>query len=360
VVSASKNKKGRFLPQEFDAAHQLCFVIHDVMVQMIMSGEEGNVFNATVDFKDTDEGDRISELEDIDQVFSWLDEEGRSEDKAKILQATVLPAILSDMMHCYFEALETSRKGKLGISYMLIRKPLQESLYVLESIVLDKLEFSELLSSKPQKLGSHNSGGVTGHEKRVTEVLSKLNLASRFNPKYISQLRYDKKEEDSFDGICNKAMHLFTSHDAIRTERMNINFIFSGEDQKISQWNYLYSRLPYLLMYTLFVVEHIMERVAPTTKKYLDNIQRRISASILLWWENVEERYKSEEIQIFVNETTVWLNDHCKNSEYSLPQAKDLIRMSETGAFPKEKRGYVKKRGLKYKVHAAINGMAEK
>lgn len=360
MVSASKNKKGRFLPQEFDAAHQLCFVIHDVMVQMIVSGEEGNVFNATIDFKDTEKRDRIAELEDIDKVFSWLDEEGRSEDKAKILQASVLPAILSDMMHCYFEALETSRKAKLGIAYMLIRKPLQESLYVLESIILDNLKFSEFLSSEPQKLGSHNSGGVQGHEKRVTEVLKKLNLTTRFNPKYIAQLRYDKKEEDSFDGICNKAMHLFTSHNAIRTERMNINFIFSGEDQKTSQWDYLYSRLPYLLMYTLFVVEHIMESVAPTTKEYLDDIQRRISASVLLWWENVEESYKSEELQSFVNETTVWLNDHCKNSGYSLPLDKDLIRMSETGAFPKEACLSVKKRDLKYKAQAAINRMVEK
>lgn len=355
VVSASKNKNGRFLPEEFDLAHQLCFVIHDVMVQIIKSGEEGDFFNTTINVESPEQRDYLAELDDIDDVFSWLEEEQRNDDKAQILKTTILPAILSDMMHCIFETLETSRKAKLGISYMLIRKPLQESLYLLESVVLDELDFSEKLTIEPQRLGSKNAGGVDNHAKRIEKVLEIINATSRFNPRYIAQLRYDKAQEDSFDGICNKAMHLFTNHKAIRTEKMNINFVFSGWDQKITQWDYLYSRLPYLLLYTLQVVENILETIAPTSQEYLDDIQRRISASILLWWPSVDENYKCDELEDFVKDTESWLNNHCSSSGYSTPLNKDLVRMAETGAYPKENYLQVKKRGMKYSINAAIN-----
>ena len=142
MVSSSKNKKGGIIPESSDIAHELCFVIHDVMVQIIKSGEEGNLFTTTIDLKNDHERRTLDNTNDI---FTWLETEGRLNDRAKILKTSVLPAVLSDMMHCVFESLESSRKAKLGISYMLIRKPLQESLYLLEAVVLDESDFAEKL-----------------------------------------------------------------------------------------------------------------------------------------------------------------------------------------------------------------------
>jgi hypothetical protein len=357
VVSASKNNKRRFLPEEFDIAHELCFVIHDVMVQIIKSGEEGNFFTTMIDLKNDHE---LETLDKTDDIFTWLETEGRLDDRAKILKTTVLPAVLSDMMHCVFESLESSRKAKLGISYMLIRKPLQESLYLLEAVVLDEYDFAEKLAADPLKLRSQNAGGVEAHGRRIKKVLEIIGESARLDADYIAQLRYDKKQEDSFDGICNHAMHLFTEHKAIRTEKLNINFIFSGWDQKLAQWAYFYSRLPYLLFYTHQMVEHIVESIAPTTQEYLDDIQRRISALTILWWESVDEHYTCDQLMIFVKETESWLNEHCTSAGYSIPDKTDLLRMSETGAYPKENILSVKTRDIKYKFHAAINKMTAK
>ncbi|MDX1296786.1 MAG: hypothetical protein R3260_00885 [Pseudomonas sp.] len=357
MTSASKNKKGRFLPSTFDNAHDLCFSIHDVMVQILVSGEEGNFFTTRVELKSDEEHKSLVEADDI---FSWLEKENRLNDRANILKTTILPAVLSDMMHCVFECLENSRKAKLGISFMLIRKPLQESLYLLESIVLDELNFSETLAADPLKLRSQNAGGVSGHATRINNVLGIIGESSRLDAEYIAQLRYDKSSGDSFDGVCNHAMHLFTEHKAIRTEQLNINFIFSGWSQKITQWNYLYSRLPYLLFYTHKIVEHIVASIAPTSQDYLDDIQRRLASSIMLWWKHVDARYKCDQLSIFVKETEHWLNSHCVSSGYRLPNDRDLLRMITTGAYPSENLTSLKKRNLKYKFHALINKVMAK
>lgn len=345
------------MPSTFDSAHDLCFSIHDAMVQIIVSGQEGRFFTTEIKLKNDEEH---KSFEDADDIFSWLEKENRLNDRASILKTTVLPAVLSDMMHCVFECLESSRKAKLGISFMLIRKPLQESLYLLESIVLDELNFSEILATDPLKLRSQNAGGISGHTKRIQKVLEIVGESSRLNAEYIAQLRYDKNSDDSFDGVCNHAMHLFTEHKAIRTEQLNINFIFSGWSQKITQWNYLYSRLPYLLFYTHRIAEHIVASIAPTSQDYLDDIQRRIASSIMLWWKDVDDHYKCDQLNIFVKETQSWLNSHCVSSGYEQPNDKHLLSMATTGEYPGENFILLKKRNLKYKFHAFMNKITTK
>jgi len=351
MTSASKNKKGRFLPEQFDLAHNLCFAMHDVMLQIIKSGEEGKFFMTTIDLIDGE----AEELENTDDIFSWLDNNNRVEDRARILVSTILPAVLSDSLHCIYEALENSRKAKLGVTYILIRKTLQESIYVLESIVLDKLNFAETVANNPLRLRPKNAGGIAGHEKRIKQVLGIIEENKRLDALYLAGLRYNKKTDDSFDGICNHAMHLFTEHPSIRTDNLNINFIFSGWEQKHTQWAYLYSRFPYVLFYMHRIVEYIIEDIAPTSQEYLDDINRRISALIVLWWSEIDEHYRSPQLKVFYEETEKWLNSHCVERGCSIPTEKELKRMSETGALPDESLISVKKRGMKFSLHAAYN-----
>jgi len=52
---------------------------------------------------------------------------------------------------------------------------------------------------------------------------------------------------------------------------LNITFVFSTYEAKLSQWSYLYTRLPYLLLYTLSLVEHIASGILPTNPDYLED-----------------------------------------------------------------------------------------
>jgi len=296
MLSSLKNRKGTFLPDEFNLSHELCFLLHDVIAEVIRAGAEDGIFVHEIKIEDTVEAD----IESTEDIFNYLDENKRYEDRTKILIASILPALLSDMIHCIYETLETSRKGKLNISYMLIRKPIQENLYVLESMLLNEVDFANNIVDNPHKLESKNAGGVDGHTKRINNILSILNLGTSLNAKYIADLRYNKKSNDSFDGICNKAMHLFTSHDAIRTEKFNINFIFSNDDSKILQWKFLYSRLPYLLFYLHKIVENILTTFVQTSEEYLEDVRIQVNGLIILWWDSLEEEYQADEMEDFI------------------------------------------------------------
>jgi len=350
--SSLTGKANTRLPESYQASHQLCFTVHDIMVQLLVSGQQASVFNIGIKFRD--EADRLA-LEQADDIFAWLEQSCRAEERADLLVTTVFPAVLGDMLHCFYEALETSRKGKLGITFMLLRKPLQEGLFLLESVVADRRSFSDTLASEPVRLWSQTAGGVEVHMKRIQKVLDALEEGHRFDAGYLAQLRYDKDAEDGFDGICNTAMHLFTSHKAIRTKPLNINFIFSDAESTRTQWSYLYSRLPYLLVYMHRIVERVCATIAPTDLAYVDDMDRRVSALVLLWWETVESRYAEPRLHNFVEKTRDWLVAHCKTAGRHAPNRRDLVRMAKTGAYPGEPRSEIAARNLGFAQAAAAS-----
>jgi hypothetical protein len=323
------------------------------MTQLLASGENASAFNMTFEFRD--EADR-SAFEKANDAFEWLEQSRRVDEREALLVTTVFPAVLSDMLHCFYEALEVSRKGKLAIAFMLVRKPLQESLFLLESVIADRSDFAKKLSTDPVKLWSQTAGGVEVHAKRIQKVLDVLKEGHRFDAEYLAQLRYDKKAQDGFDGVCNKAMHLFTSHEAIRTEPLNINFIFSGMDSKLTQWSYFYSRLPYLLVYMHRIVEHVCATILPTDPVYLQDMDRRISALVLLWWDTVGSPYDEPHLENFVLKTRDWLFEHCREAGYRPPSRPDLVKMADTGAYPGESQAKLAKRNMHFTLAAAASG----
>lgn len=319
-----------FLPKEFFPAHDLCFLVHDVMGEFLASGEQNNIFTGKVDF--LDDADR-SCYEASDDIFEWLEKSGRLTERANILKAVVLPAVLSDLLHFIYEALQCSRKAKLNVTYALIRKPIQESLYLLESIVLDEAGFADQLATSPLKLRPKTAGGLQGHSERIQRVLEIIQMERVFDAGYLAQLRY-AKVEDSFDSICNKAMHLFTEHQAIQTEQLNINFVFSGLEAKLSQWRYLYSRLPYVLVYLWQVLEHIGDSLTITVPEYMVDMQRRVAAFVVIAAPRVVEM--SQPLEKFAVMHEAWLIRHCADRGIRRPRLRDLKRMALTGALPGE------------------------
>jgi hypothetical protein len=326
-------RTGTHLPENHWAAHELCFKIHDVMTQLLVSGESASAFRSTVTFHD--EADRLA-FERAGDIFEWLGQSRSIEELGAALISTVFPAVLSDMLHCFYEALETSRKAKLTVTFMLLRKPLQESLFLLETVVADRFGFAKKLTAEPSKLGSQRAGGLEAHTLRIQKVLDQLGEGERFDAGYLARLRYDKEAADGFDGVCNKAIHLFTDHKSIRTEPLNINFIFSQTDSRLTQWAYLYSRLPYLLVYMHRIVEYVCASIAPTDPIYLHDIDRRIAALVLLWWHTVEAPYNEPHLHSFVDGTRDWLFKHCKEAGFRVPTHVDLTTMALTGAYPGE------------------------
>lgn len=316
-------------PTEFERSHKLCLYIHDIMVEFIKSGEMHDVFSQSINITE-EEG---FSLEKTDQhILDWLEENNKSEQRNLVIRTVVLPAVLSDMLHCIFEGLSASKKGKMAVSFMLLRKPLQESLYLLESMAIDKNSFVEHLSKDPLFLRPKNGGGPLGHTQRIDIVLGKMGLRKIFSSQYISELRYDKKSYDSFDRVCNHAMHLFTEHSSIKTDLLNINFIFSGVEQIYSQQRYLYTRLPYLLYYIYCLFEYIASDIAPTTAEYIENINPRISAYFLMAYIDMDNEFITDEVHSLANLFRCALKIDRAQSLNSSSIIKKLVHIAETGS----------------------------
>jgi hypothetical protein len=98
VAVLRKNKSGH-LPVEYDVAHDLCFVIHDVLAELLKSGVEGNLFRTSFEFHD--DADRLAFENSVD-IFDWLKENRRIEERAQVPVSTVFPAVLSDTLHCIY------------------------------------------------------------------------------------------------------------------------------------------------------------------------------------------------------------------------------------------------------------------
>ena len=76
-------KKQALLPAPYCVSHDLCFVLHEVLVQLLVSGEASGVFVARIPLSGSSEADAMKAHSDI---FEWLDNSGRVEDRAKILK----------------------------------------------------------------------------------------------------------------------------------------------------------------------------------------------------------------------------------------------------------------------------------
>lgn len=126
-------------------------------------------------------------------------------------------------------------------------------------------------------------------------------------------------------------MHLFTEHKAIKTELLNINFVFSKGKQIYTQQRYLYTRLPYLLYYTYHLFEHIAATIAPTTPKYFININRRIGAYMLLAYQEGDQNFGTEEMDTLASCLQNFLNVDSSPTKCVVSKRDYLVRICETG-----------------------------
>jgi hypothetical protein len=336
------------MPEAYDSAHHLCFLNHDVMLELLRSGEIVGAF----DYQMTLTPSEVESFNMASDLFEWMDERGRRADRDAVIRAKVFPALLSDFLQFVFEALQAARKGRLAVAFALIRKPLQENLHLLELMAINLRAFAENLATDPLRMRLKCVGGIDGHKERIATVLAILNEERRFDAGYLAQLRYEKIE-DGFDGTSNQAMHLFTSHEAIKTDRLNVNFIFSGRSEKETQWAYWYSRLPYLLFYARRLVEYVFAIICDTTDpEYLEDMERRISAGTVLWWLTVGTDCREPRLRRFAVVTRLDLRRSSHTAGFRGPKTSDLQRMMNQGAFAEERASSVRRRIRRYKRNA--------
>jgi len=270
-----------FIPKEFRFAHGFAYYLHDLLAQVVVEGERARLFDHTIKFRKKDTLQRFAQLSPSEDVWKWMSRNRRL-DHYTLIYKQIFVAVLSDYCHFIYEALSCSRKGKLTVAYSLLRKPLKDNLFILEWLLGDPADFIDRFyndradSFDPTKLS----------KERKTEIIDaaiKETGEEGIDSELIYDLRYDRAHPHGFAGICDQAAHLVTTFNQIKTDSQNINFVFSGNDSRYSQWNHFYGWLPFLLNYSVHVVEAILRTFTERDEISKRALRTQTTAGMLLW-----------------------------------------------------------------------------
>lgn len=272
-----------FLPKQYHTTHDSMIGLHDILVETIQWGEKAKIFNANVSLRSAEDAAAIKRLPQ-EEVLAWLKNNAYTNELNDIIYRHICLALLSDFCHYIFEALHCSRKGKLSVAYALLRKPFKDNLFYFEWMVADREDFLKSYCVG-QKLIEPNRFKGAAHRDLIARAIAKLPLGGMYHPDLIYDLRYNKAAPESLDQLWTQAHHLITGDKLIATPPMNFNFIFRSDGLDEAHWEHLYSRLPFVLMYAVDVIEAAIGQFSPIRKKAKDVhfLQSRRLAGFLIW-----------------------------------------------------------------------------
>lgn len=290
-----------YLPDEFRFSHDYCFFLHDQLVETIKSGEKADIFNIQIRFKDKHEASQFSGLSG-EELIEWLEAHDYKNDVHLLYFKQVTAALLSDLLHFVYEVLNCSKKGKLTVTYALLRKPFKDNLFYLEWLLGDPENFLSRFDS--ERLNRFSLPPKVSRTRKIELIRSAMKQTRHedwLDAEFMYELRYDKGVAFGLEPLWQKANHLFTSFRYLETERCNFNFVFSNEEARYSQWKQIYSFVPILLFHTVQVVEALIEKFAERVR--VDNVTPlRTYIGMLLWMQNGPWKAKMAGIEHGVQE----------------------------------------------------------
>lgn len=282
----NKRLMQKIIPKEYHFSHEFSFFLHDILAGIVKKGEKNGIFNVSIEFNSTEMVDEFTKRKGA-ELWDWLEcHSFKSVTKELVIKQSIV-ALLADLCHFVHEALCCSQKGKLTVTYALLRKPFKENLFYLEWI----LAYPDEFYSEFEKQTSKNIAVdlIESLKKRdvIKAAIEKTKYGIWVPPDFIYDMRYNKDALYGLESYWNKATHLITTFKKLKTGDLNFNFIFSNEEDRISQWNILYKILPLLLFYTLEIVHALIKNISELETEPEDpfyDLRKLIGFS--LWCEN--------------------------------------------------------------------------
>lgn len=237
------------LPKEFHKLHQSCEFLLYQIEDFVLKEDYKGLRVQTIKFSE----DPV--FLDGEHILDYLLRTNKHDHHNEIITRNILGALIGDTCQFLQIALFASLQQRLTVTFSLIRKPFCYNLLVILRLYLTT-DFLDRFNKED---------GFDTTELSQEDIIELLNLSE--NMLYSKSIKasdiynyiFNPKEIDSLVNISNKALHPSTTRNkSNRTEIQNINFVFSSKDSIITQWDYLYRRLPLLLLYLNEVLEFIM------------------------------------------------------------------------------------------------------
>jgi len=251
------------LPEKYHLDHEYCFYLHDQLVKIITEGERLKIFHQNLKL-----GKNKPPKKKGEDILTWMRKNGYSKQAKKFLIKNIFAATLSDALSFIHTALKCSDKGKLSVTFAILRKPLKDNLFILELLNADKRNFFKKFKN-PSKELDICSGFQPEERKRIIKAnCERIKFPAEFTD-LLFDIRYNKKV-NGLEPLFQKANHITTGDKHIQTEEENLNMIFSDDSSRDSQWSILYKTLPWVLRYFVDTAYFILN--SDISKKLKDEL----------------------------------------------------------------------------------------
>lgn len=311
----------KHLPEEFRFSHDFCIFLYQRLVVILNSCEEAEIFREPLRIKEGENGP--PEAVYGHELVAWLEQNGHQDIVDSLTRKEIFKRVLVDMALFISEALSCSAKGRLTVTFALLRKPLKENLFCLEWLLADPVEMLEKFNQED----SRQLDKIKEQKKKeiVRGAIAKTEYGEWVNADFIYDVRFDKKFASGFEQLFQKANHLITSIDVMRTEKSNFNLIFSGEEAWRSQWAGLYSFLPILLFHAVQIADALTSTFA-WRREELDLLTLRSAIGLVLWREKTPHAITSGECKDQIRKFLL-------EAEVDCPQCAAPLRYSDVQLF---------------------------
>lgn len=237
-----------YLPKKYHRTHDYCeFVIFQIE-EFITQKKFDELRFQTIKYS-PEIGEKLAAHKG--HIFDFLEENELYEDLNKIVACNLLNSLI--METCYFlqEGYLCSLKRRLSVAFTLFRKPFFEILIVHLRLLLED-DFLNRFNNEE----NFNPTSLSASEKKGFLEIVNVLLNNLYDISDLYDYLFDKGFGDNIYNIGNTAIHLYTGNNpVIKTEKQNLNFIFSNNDDAQSQWEYIYTIMPMLLTFLADLTE---------------------------------------------------------------------------------------------------------
>lgn len=270
------------LPDDFRNSHEYAISVHDEIVAVVKAGAEQGVWGQVgIQLRPEHNVAAFASLQG-EALWDWLEEQGYQDALDEMALRNTAGAVSSDFCNFVLEALRCSEKGKLTVSYALLRKPFRESLYILEWMLADRAAFLRAfhdVQAEPLSVG-------TAYRQQtllptIEKAASLTETTAVLPAQFLFDLRYNRTATFGFEPLWNQALHLVTTKNFCRTTRQNLNFVFSDEAALSSQWHHLYRTAPLLINYARELIELLLQQLGGNSPDLNERAFLRMAGSAL-------------------------------------------------------------------------------
>lgn len=254
----------KLIPVNYRLKHEFCFYLHDQLLNIFLQYEYSEVHKFAISaFKEVIKG-RESEFEGLD-FLKLLKERGINVAYRHHIISNVVLALSADMLNFLYEALRAFEKRKFTVGFSLLRKPLKENLLYLSLLLADEDDFIRRFEKKNYK--SLVSFSKEDRLEILSRSMSKLPVKEMFDSKLVYDIIYSKNIAYGFEPTWQRATHLITSMGyLLKTDDYSFNFIFEDPADNC-YYEFLYSKLPYILIYMTQVTLEVVSKVKAINHK---------------------------------------------------------------------------------------------